>query len=119
MEKLILILDVLILALFWGLSLVAIAPAHNLLVLYAERSLDLPLLTDQAIAARFMMGAIPLGWAILAVPFWHWLAAKPGHTRVIGLIAHAMTSILIGLVLLFGYALAGILPILKIGLLLH
>ncbi len=116
MDRLILILDVLILTLFWLLSLVAITPAHNLLVLYSESSLDLPFLTHQAIAARFMVGSIPFACAIITVPFGQWLAAQSEHTRVIGLIAHAMSTILFGLILLFTYALAGILPFLKIGL---
>lgn len=115
LEKLVLILDVLILALFWLLSLVVIAPSHNLLVVYAETSLDLPRLTDQAIAARFMISAIPLAWAIVTVAYGQWLAGKPEHTRVVGLVAHAMVSVLLGLVMLITYSLAGILAMLKIG----
>lgn len=115
MWKFVLLLDVLILALLWMLSMVAITPAHNLLVLYAEQDLVLPLLTDYAIQARSMTGALPLVWAILTLPMGKWLATQTESRRLEGLMLHAAVSLLLGLALLFVYGLAGILPILKIG----
>lgn len=115
MWKIALVCNVLISALLWLLAMVAITPAHNLLVLYAERDLPLPMLTDYAIQARPLTGLVPLAWAIFSVFFWKWLGKQRDARRVEGLIAHGAVSLLLGFTLLFFFMLAGILPILKIG----
>ena len=115
MWKIALVCNVLIMALIWMLAMVAITPAHNLLLVYAEGDLALPLLTDYAIQARSMSGLVPATWAILAIPYWKWLGRQSDAKRSEGLIAHAAVSLLLGFALLLIFTLAGILPILKIG----
>lgn len=115
MWKIALVCNVLILALLWMLAMVVITPAHNLLVVYAEKDFALPLLTDYAIQARALSGLAPASWAILTIPFWKWMGRQNDAKRIEGLIAHGAVSLLLGFALLFIFTLAGILPILKIG----
>jgi len=116
---LVLTLDVLMVVLLWLMAMVAIAPANNIWVVYAETGTALPILTEQAIALRQWSAAAPLAWAILTLRFGRHLAGQPEQARCIGLIVHLATSLLIGLALLLVYALAGILPFLNIGLSAH
>ena len=111
MWKFTLFFNIFILALFWMLAMVAITPAHNNLVQYAEIVGVLPILTDQAIQARSIIGLIPLSWAVLTL-FW---GRQTDYKRNAHVAAHTSVTVLLGLVLFFFYALAGILPILKIG----
>ena len=115
MWKIALVGHVLILTLLWMLAMVTITPAHNLLVVYAEKGFALPLLTDYAIQARSLTGLVPLGWAIFSIFFWKWLGKQSDTRRTEGLITHGAVSLLLGITLLFFFMLAGILPILKIG----
>lgn len=115
MWKITLACNVLMLVLFWMLAMMAIAPAHNQLVVYAETDLALPMLTDFAIRTRFLSGFVPVTWALLAIPVGRWLGKQNDSKRIEGLMAHVVASIVVGLVLLFMYGLAGVLPVLKIG----
>jgi hypothetical protein len=115
MWKFVLVIDVLILTLLWMLAMVAITPAHNLLVVYSEKGFVLPLLTDYAIQLRSLSGLVPACWALLTIPFWRWLGKQNDAKRIEGLMAHGVLSLLLGFSLLFFFLLAGILPILKIG----
>jgi len=115
MWRITLFFNVLVLALFWVLSQVAITPAHNLLVQYAETGADLPLLTDFAIRARSASAFVPFAWAVLTFFLGRHIQAQAETKRSEWLSLHLSLSLILGLAILLFFALAGILPILKIG----
>lgn len=115
MRKIIVTVNVLVLFMFWLLAQVAVTPAHNLLVQYAETGVALPILTDFAIQARSLSAGIPLTWAIITIIFRKRICGEDQSTRSNLLALHSSVSLLLGLVILFFFALAGILPVLKIG----
>ena len=115
MWKAILLGNVLVVCLLWLLAMVAITPAHNLMLVYAQQQVDLPILTDLAFQVRGLSAAIPIGWALLTLRMaWAIRESAPGQ-RQEGLLMHAVSSWVVGLLLLLFFGLAGILPILKIG----
>lgn len=115
MWKLTLGCNVLVLALFWLLSQVAITPAHNLLVQYTETGVALPIVTDVAIQVRSLTAALPLIWAIITLIIGRHLQHHAAEKRHEWLAAHTSTTLCLGLLLLLFFSLAGILPVLKIG----
>ena len=117
MWKLTLCFNVLVLALFWILSQVAITPVHNLLVTYAETGADLPILTDFAIQSRSASIFIPAAWAVFAMFLGRQLQSHAETKRSEWLLLHLSLSLLLGLSMFFFFTLAGILPFLKIGVL--
>ena len=115
MWKLTLCANALILGLFWLVAQVAITPAHNLLVRYAETGAALPILTDVAISLRMPSLAVPALWAVLTLVVGIRMKARAENARCQWLGLHTSISVVLGLVVLFFFALAGILPLLKIG----
>lgn len=107
--------NILILAMLWLLSLVAITPTYNHLVQYAESSQSLPILTDFAIQVRSFTGIIPLIWAVLTIFFGKWASRQPENKRCEYLVMHTSLTLCLGLAMLIFFSLAGILPVLKIG----
>jgi hypothetical protein len=107
--------NILILFLFWILSLVAITPAYNLFVQYGQAGTALPTMTDLVIQTRFLSSGIPLIWAILTV---YWGTRMDNQTEVKRnerLLLHTSVTISLGLAMLFIFSLAGTLPFLKIA----
>lgn len=115
MWRVTLVSNLLILTLLWLLSLVAITPAHNLLVQYADTIQVLPILTDWAIQFRPLTLSIPLFWAAATLMLGLKLARFTPERRSEYLSAHTSLTLTIGLTLFLLYLLAGILPLLKIG----
>ncbi len=115
MWKITLFCNILILSLLWLLSMVAITPAHNMLVQYAEMGVVFPLLTDYAIQVRSFMGIVPLGWTILTVFYGKWVSKQADSKRNEYLASHITVTLVLGLSMLLFFSLAGILPILKIS----
>ena len=115
MWKAILLGNVLILCLLWLLAMAAITPAHNLLLVFAEQPLDLPILTDMAFQVRGLSGAIPLGWALLTLVMGRSIGNVDAGKRQEWLLMHTVGSLVLGLLQFFFFGLAGILPVLKIG----
>ena len=105
----------LIMSLLWVLSEIAVTPAYNLMVQYADSHLALPILTDWAFQFRPYGRMFPLIWAALTV-LWGWRACSmPKQERGEWLMAHLSITLSVGLMQLAFFVLAGILPILKIG----
>jgi uncharacterized membrane protein (Fun14 family) len=115
MWKITLYSNILILTLFWLLSMVVITPAYNHLVQYAETQMALPIITDYAIQVRYLIGIIPLSWAILTMFYGKWLSKQADSKLGQCLVAHTSVTLVIGLAMLVTFSLAAILPILKIG----
>jgi len=115
MWKLTLCFNVFVLILFWLLSQVAITPVHNLLVRYAETGTALPILTDFAIRLRGWSQLIPWFWIAFTLTLAFRIKNRAETIRNEWLCFHTSLSVCIGLLLLFFFGLAGILPALKIG----
>jgi hypothetical protein len=115
MWKITLCCNVLILILLWLLSMVIITPAYNHLVQYAETQMALPILTDYAIQLRYLIGIIPLSWAVLSIVYGKWLSKQADGKLGQCLVAHTSITLVIGFAMLVIFSLAAILPILKIG----
>ncbi len=107
--------NIIILSLLWLLSLVAITPAHNLLILYGDAEPALPVLTDLAIRLRSMTVAIPLAWAFFTFLGIRRMQRQTGDKKLEWILLHTSISLCIGLGMFLFFLLAGILPILKIG----
>ena len=115
MWKLTVCCNVFVLLLFWLVSQVVIAPAHNLLVRYAETDAALPILTDIAIRLRGWSQLVLWGWTALTLILAFRLQGRDEIIRNEWVLLHTSLSVFIGLALLFFFGLAGILPVLKIG----
>nr|WP_321467311.1 hypothetical protein [uncultured Desulfobulbus sp.] len=115
MWKLTLCCNVLLLFVCWILSLIAITPAHNLLVVYSGAIVELPILTDLAIRYRSLSVCIPLVWTILAIFFVRRLMGCPEAKRNGWIALHLSCSLILGLSMFTVFIFAGILPVLKIG----
>lgn len=115
MWKITLCCNILILALFWLLCQVMITPAENLFVIYAETAGSLPILTDFAIQIRFQSVLIPASCAIITVLIGRQMRLKTETKRNEWLALHCSLCLLIGLSMLTFFALASILPFLKIA----
>jgi hypothetical protein len=119
MWKITLCCNILILTLLWLLSLVAITPAYNHLVQYAETSQALPILTDFAIRVRLPAIVIPLSWAGFTFALAKRMQRLLDNKRHEYLMAHISVTLGVGLAMLLFFSLAGILPILKFGAVMH
>jgi hypothetical protein len=119
MWKITLFFNLVVLVLFWLLAQVVITPIHNLLVQYAETGVDLPILTDFAIRMRTPSMLIPIAWAILTLVAGRQMRGRTAEIRQDRLSAHSSITLCIGLCTLIFFALAAILPILKIGAAIH
>ncbi|WP_321492843.1 hypothetical protein [uncultured Desulfobacter sp.] len=115
MWKLTVCCNVFVLLLFWLVSQVAIAPAHNLLVRYAETDAALPIFTYLAIRLRGWSQLVPWVWTALTLILAFRLKGRDEIIRKEWIMLHTSLSVFLGLVLLFFFGLAGILPVLKIG----
>ena len=111
--------NVVILALLWMLSLVAITPAHNHFIQYADTDQALPILTDLAIQARLLVAVIPLSWAGFTFALSKRMQPQIETKRGEYLMAHTSVTLGIGLLMLLFFSIAGILPALKFGEALH
>jgi len=116
MWKLTLCCNILILAIFWLISLVVITPSYNHLVRYADHNLALPIITDFAIRIRLLIAVIPLSWAgfsfLLGKHMQHQTDTKRGEY----LMAHTSVTLCVGLAMLLFFSLASIVPILRIDM---
>jgi hypothetical protein len=115
MWKTTLFLNILLLALFWLLSLTAISPAYNLMVQYVESKIALPIFTDFAFQVRPFAWIIPFLWAVVTLFFSKWISKQPEDKRNNYPAAHTSVTLCMGIAMLIFFLLAGILPILKIG----
>jgi hypothetical protein len=115
MWKITLSCNVLVLTLLWLLSLVAITPAYNHLVQYAETNQALPILTDFAIRVRHLAIVIPLSWAVFTLASAKRMQCQTDASRGEYLMLHISVTLGVGLAMLLFFSLAGILPGLKFG----
>ena len=105
--------NVLITTLLWLVSMVTITPAYNLLVQNTVTKAVLPILTDYAFTMRYYMLAIPITWAVFTLFYGKWIKDHAHEIRNERVLIHATVSLVLGLLLLLFFSLAGILPFLK------
>jgi hypothetical protein len=117
MWRITVIANAVMMGLFWLASLLSVAIVNNRFVQYspADRSMALPLLTDLALSTQLWAGLLPLAWIILSFTIWKKVKDKGPETRSEYLLAFTMTTIVVGMVMLICFALAGMLPFLYIG----
>lgn len=104
-----------IVLLLWLLSEIAVTPAYNLMVQYADSHMALPILTDWAFQLRPYGRIFPLIWAAMTVLWGRSVYKMPKQERGEWLVAHTSITLGVGLLQFVLYAIAGILPFLKIG----
>jgi hypothetical protein len=113
------LINCLILFLFWVAGFTAISPAYNHFVQYAQLvgEIDLPILTQTVFSIRLWSLLYPAGWLLASVLFLLRLKKKESSRRAELVQLHTSASIFAGLLILVIFFTAGILPFLKIGVL--
>lgn len=96
---------------------VAVTPAYNHFVQYADgvSPENLPVLTATICSIRFSGIIIPVLWLMFSLIFMIRLKNRQGPVLNQWVQLHTSVSILSGIIIVFVYSLAGILPFLKIG----
>lgn len=119
MWRVTLIINCLILFLFWVAGFIALSPAFNHFIQYAEvvGKIDLPILTDAIFSARLSSLLIPAGWLLGSVLWMLALKKKEPARRAELAQLHSSLTLLIGLLIFVVFLTAGVLPFLKIGVL--
>ena len=111
------IINSLIVFLFWAVGFLAISPAYNHFVGYANLpgEFPLPIWTDLVFSVRLTSLVVPAVWLFISLIYLFWLKNKdvPRRTELVQL--HTSVSILLGLLFFAIFLTAGILPYLKIG----
>lgn len=113
------IINCLVLFLFWVAGFIAISPAHNHFVQYAHvvGASSLPILTDAIFSVRLLSLVVPGGWLLGSVLFMLALQKKEPARRTELTQLHSSLTLLIGLLIFVVFLTAGVLPFLKIGVL--
>lgn len=118
MLQVILIFNVIIMFLFWLACIVVITPAYNHFVQYDETGSLLPSLTQLAIDARFFLLFMPILWIIISFWVFKTIREKQKENQLQSFLFFIILSISSGFLMLIIYGIAGILPYLKIGVIL-
>ncbi len=117
MLQAILLLNVITMFLFWLACMVMVALAYNHFIQYGETGGLLPVLTQIAIDRRLVLLFMPILWII---SFWVYktIRKKQKELQLQFLLLFLMVSMSAGFLMLIFYGTAGILPYLKIGVIL-
>ena len=117
MWKLAILLNAVIMILFFLASELAIALAYNHFVQYPESGgpMVLPSVTDIAISLRKVIVVIPTVWVVFSYLIYRFLRQKTTAERNEVLLAFSLITIAGGLLMLIFFGLGGILPYYKIG----
>ncbi len=110
----------LIMFLFWIISELAISIAYNHFVQYPVNDVvtSLPLITDIALSVRKSSVILPVVWSLVSFFYYRFIRNKIPADRNEYFFALIVITILIGLLMLSFFGLAGILPYLRIGVIL-
>lgn len=120
MWRVTIIINCLILFLFWVAGFVATAPAFNHFVQYTEvfGKLPLPILTDAVFTVRMSSLIVPGCWLLGSFGYLFWIRQMDEERRRDQVSLHTSLTILVGLLFFVIFLTAGVLPYLKIGALL-
>jgi len=112
MWRITIIADVLMMVLFWLASLLSVAIAYNRFVQYppTKAPMALPLPTELALSSQLWAGLIPLAWIIISFIIWKKVKDKEPESRSEYLLAFTSVTLVVGIVMLIFFALAGMLP---------
>jgi len=118
MWKIAIIANALVMFLFWIASELAIAFAYNHFVQYPEAgaAIVLPLVTEIALSARKFSVTLPIAWSLVSVFYYRFIRQKITSDRNEYLLIFTAITIFIGFSMLIFFGLAGILPYLRIGM---
>lgn len=102
---------------FWLAGFIAISPAFNHFVQYAEISnpISLPVITSIVFSTRLSSLLIPIFWLFASIVFMMRLRQRSQMDRIELVQLHTSISIMGGLFLFVLFAVAGVLPFLQIG----
>mgnify|MGYP001248709549 CR=1 FL=1 len=114
-HKLILIFNAVVLCLFCLFGLIMIEPAYNHFVQYARLDSLLPIPTQWAISARLALLILPVVWIAISCRVYQTLRTQEKVDQLRTLFLFFLVTMSSGLLVTVFYALAGILPFLKIG----
>jgi hypothetical protein len=115
MKQLTLILNVLLMAVFGFASTVVISPLHNRAIEYPSEpfiSQPLPPLSSLLLSHTWIAWAVPLVWAVFSIAL---IASRKVDCDISSL--HTSATLLIGVVMFFLFAMAGIFPF--VGIVAH
>ena len=117
MWQLAIILNMLIMLLFWFAGYLVTAPGFNHFVQYPEvfGKLPLPVLTDMVFEVRIVSLVVPGFWAISSLVYLLWLRTMDRGRRQDWVQLHFSATLFVGLLFFVLFLTAGILPYLKIG----
>ena len=115
MSLLILVINVVIMFLFWCAGLIFVTPAYNHFVQYGNAGDVLPSFTQCIVDFRFFMFLIPMLWIFLSFKVQKKIQNKKSGEQIKILLLFSLTTLSGGLMMIIIFALAGILPYLKIG----
>ncbi len=109
--------NVLIMFGFWLAGLIAVAPAYNYFVQYAETSdsVSLPIITNIAFSFQLVSVVVPVLWLLVSIIFIIRIKQRSQMNRIELVQLHTSVSIFGGLFLFVFFAVAGVLPFLRFG----
>jgi uncharacterized membrane protein YwzB len=118
MWKIVIIANALVMFLFWIASELAIALAYNHFVQYpgAGGVIVLPLITSVALSARKFSVTLPMAWSLVSFFYYKFTKQKKPADRNEYLLIFTLITVCIGFSILAFFGLAGILPYLRIGM---
>jgi len=115
MKNITIILNIALLAVFGFASKAVMSPLYNRIVEYPTEHFKcqtLPPISNVLLQNMWIVWAIPSLWAILSVWVFFWKRTDEAHA-----IIHTSATLLIGIVMFFMYAMAGIFPF--VGIIAH
>ena len=115
MWRLTIVVNNLLMVIFWVLSLLLVAFAHNRFVQYPTGEVSLPIPTEIALSCQTWLGLISLLWIGVSAWVWKKVEALQPDLRNEYLLTYTMLTICVGLLQVVLFGLAGILPFLLIG----
>ena len=115
MTQALLIINSIIMFLFWLAGIIVVTPAYNQFVQYGESGGILPSLTQFIVNFRVFFVCVPIIW--LCVSFWIYqiLKNRQAEDQLKILLLFSLLSIAVGFSMLIIFGIAAILPYLLIG----
>ncbi len=115
MRQALLIINSIIMFLFWLAGIIVVTPAYNQFIQYGESGGILPSLTQFIVNFRVLFVCVPIIW--LCVSFWIYqiLKNRQAEDQLKILLLFSLLSIAVGFSMLIIFGIAAILPYLLIG----
>ena len=115
MTQALLIINSIIMFLFWLAGIIAVTPAYNQFVQYGESGGVLPSLTQFVIDFRISFAGVPIIWIFVSFWIYQILKNRQADDQLKILLFFCLLSVTIGFSMLIIFGIAAILPYLLIG----